>query len=141
MGHFIKKTLSSVYGAWRMITNQDFALLKRELSKRFYSTTVTLGLKRNLEMEFEHPDAKIPILVRKLKTSDVVHLMGNGDLEENDFKLYKYQMGVIEAGIPDGYVAVTGTETPCYMQFLIRGISWESSVIILGRRGKYSNKS
>ncbi|MEX0648871.1 MAG: hypothetical protein WEA56_11005 [Balneolaceae bacterium] len=91
----------------------------QELSKRFYSSHTSVGLRRSLDETFQNPDAKINIRIRKLKEGDFDFLMENGNLEEVDPRQVANHRSLVEAGIPYCFVAVDEDDNPCFMQWLI----------------------
>ena len=93
-------------------------VLRRE--KPYRSTIVSLGLRRDLSVPFAAPDAKIPIAVRRLEPRDYSLLFDTTDagLTPEELTLRKARQELADEGIGRGYVAVTETDDPCYVQWL-----------------------
>lgn len=86
----------------------NFEHLFRVLMKRLYSESKAYGLKRDLSVSFSHPDARIPIRIRKLEASDLKAFSANHT-----------NYGLFEKNIKTAYVACDENNTPCYYQWLI----------------------
>jgi hypothetical protein len=84
----------------------------RRMSKLVYSTTDNYVLRRDLSVALrERPKAKLPITVRPLEPGDVRQIIA-----ERPEGLI---LGVLRAGLPQCYVALTDKGEVCYMQWLI----------------------
>lgn len=111
---FIK--LRNVYD---LLREGHFMVFWSEVYKRMYSTTLSVGLRRDITKNFERPNAKIDISVRKLRKSDAGIILEHGEFAKANPRLAEYQQNLVEANIPNCYVAVTENDEPCYMQWLI----------------------
>ncbi len=117
--HSYNLTLSSLKNAWQLILNGDFQIFFKELTNRIYSTSLSFGLKRDLEAEFESPSARVDLSIRPLKEVDVPDLLENTAKNPVDPRLIARQKAMVDAEIPTCYVALANHEKPCYMQWLI----------------------
>jgi GNAT superfamily N-acetyltransferase len=95
--------------------------LMEALRHRWKSDLTSFGLRRDLNMPFAAPEANIHITVRPLEERDVARIL---DVETPDVtdegredRMTRLQM--LDAGLATCYVAVTATNEPCYMQWLI----------------------
>jgi len=113
------KSFNIIKTAFKMLKNRRFSQFINEIQRRLHSTSFVLGLYRDLNVLFEDPEAKIDIHIRHLKQEDIHLLMDNGQLKEDDIRLYNYQMSLIKANLPTCYVAVNNYGEPCFMQSLI----------------------
>ena len=101
-------------------TGQLSALFTR-VARRVNSTERFICMRRDLDVPFEPPMAKIPLVVRKIQQKDVQPLLDpkgvridrNGGLQRVRRK------ALLETGIGTCYVAVTDDDRPVYMQWLI----------------------
>lgn len=109
--------LSSLFNKARILFKQK--RLWSKLRKHLYSSSRALGLQRDLSKDFTNPDAELNITIRPLKEGDKEILMDHGKLEKNHPQLANYQRRLIESELSTCYVAVTESDEPCYMQFLI----------------------
>ncbi|MBV7267924.1 GNAT family N-acetyltransferase [Winogradskyella luteola] len=76
--------------------------------KRVLSKTEAFGLKRDLTVKFEVPNAQIELLTRPCKASDEIHF--TADLQN---------YGLVQENIPTCYVATNTEGKPCYRQWLM----------------------
>lgn len=111
--------IKSLQNGTHLIRNGYFSVFIQELRKRLYSQSVSVGLRRSLNEPFENPDAKIEITIRPFKKEDFDFLVENGELEKSYPRLVADYRSLMEADIPECYVAVTADDEPCYMQWLI----------------------
>lgn len=93
---------------FNLIKKGEISFMVKGVSKRVFSTTEAFGLKRDLNMPFDAPDAQINIDIRLYKENDRAYFIK--DLQ-ND--------GLIEKDIPNCYVATTSDDKPCFRQWLI----------------------
>lgn len=86
----------------------------------WHSELISLGLRRDLSVPFIAPEAKIPITVRRLEKRDYAVLfdMNAPEIDEEERLLRKARRELAEEGIGAGFVAVTETDDPCYVQWL-----------------------
>ncbi|WP_179005900.1 N-acetyltransferase [Winogradskyella forsetii] len=91
-----------------LIKKRELKFMFNGISKRVYSKNKAFGLKRDLNLPFQNPNAKLDLLIRPFKSEDSAYF--TMDLQ-ND--------GLIEKEIPYCYVAATTENTPCFRQWLI----------------------
>lgn len=115
-----------------LIRSGHYSIIWAELRKRCFSTSISLGLRRELAVDFNDPEARIPIKVRKLKESDTEILLEHGKFAQENPRLAEYQLNLVQSQIPDCYVAVNEDDTPCYMQWLIGSKYNERLLAIFG---------
>lgn len=102
-----------------LIRTGHIHIVKDEINKRFYSKSYSIGLRRDLNTYFDEPQAHIPITIRKLQASDAQIFHPSGAFARKFPRLAAQQMNMIQANIPDCYVAASADNTPTYMQWLI----------------------
>lgn len=73
------------------------------IRKRIYSEIICLGVKRDLNNNFQSPDSKIKIKTRLFKKSDGIY-----------FAHDNHNYGLIEEDIKNCYVATTINDIPCF---------------------------
>lgn len=78
------------------------------IAKRIISKNEVFGLKRDLNLVFENPDALIDITLRPFRDEDQAY-----------FSLDLQNEGLVEKEIPNCYVATDNEDTPCYRQWLM----------------------
>ncbi|MBI1875754.1 MAG: N-acetyltransferase [Acidobacteria bacterium] len=88
------------------------------MKRRARSSTVSLGLQRDLDASFEAPAAAIPITVRPATVVEIATMLNVDDHGLNADELRERRL-LLESGIPQAYVAVTDDGQPCYMQWLM----------------------
>jgi GNAT superfamily N-acetyltransferase len=100
-------------GKWSDVWQSGRALL--------HSETQSFGLRRDVTVPFQAPDAAFPITVRPLQPSDVAVLFGtgDGDLSGEALRERKIRQRMVDAKLATCYVAVTADGQPCYVQWLI----------------------
>lgn len=94
-------------------------VLLREFKKRIYSHSVSIGLQRDLNNEFQAPPAKINIEIRPLRKEDFAELLEPSTDPSVNPRIIAIQKRMVNANIPTCYVAVTTDSKPCYIQWLI----------------------
>ncbi|MAO64135.1 MAG: hypothetical protein CL666_03980 [Balneola sp.] len=110
---------SKIYNALQLIRKGHFIVLLNEFKKRIYSRSVSIGLQRDLNDEYQAPSAKIDIQVRKLRKEDVAELLDPTSDPTINPRIIANQLSMVNANIPTCFVAVTTDDKPCYMQWLI----------------------
>lgn len=89
-----------------------------KLKGRARSSTVSLGLQRDLDVPFAAPEAAIPIVVRRATPDEIASMLAIDDhgltVDER-----RERRSLLESGLPRAYVAVTAEGQPCYMQWLM----------------------
>lgn len=58
-----------------MVVKGEAGLLGREIKRHLYSNERSLGLRRDLDIPFETPEAKLAIEIRPLREEDVGELL------------------------------------------------------------------
>ena len=90
----------------------------QRIKHRIHSREIAYGLRRDLGLSFERPEAKIRVHIRPLEARDLDSLLaGDDDGEEELIK--HYQSRIVEANLPTCYVAANADDEACYMQWLI----------------------
>lgn len=89
-----------------------------KLEGRAWSSTVSLGLQRDLDVPFTAPAAAIPISVRPARDGEIASMLAIPNHGLTSDELLE-RLSLLESGIPTAYVAVTEDEEPCYMQWLM----------------------
>lgn len=110
---------SKLYNAYQLIRKGYFKIFLKELKKRIFSRSVSIGLQRDLENEFQAPPAKIKIQIRPLEKEDVAELLDSTTDPPPNPRIIAHQKSMVNANIPTCYVAATTNNKPCYMQWLI----------------------
>lgn len=100
-------------GQWRDVWQSGRAFL--------YSESESFGLRRDLAVPFQAPNAAIPITIRPLQPDDVAVLFGtrNGHLSGEALRERKVRRRMVEANLATCYVAVAADGQPAYVQWLI----------------------
>lgn len=83
-----------------------------------YSDARAFVLRRDLEIPFEAPPARIPLTVRRLRDSDVAELLQQGSADEDALERAS-RARMLKAGLPGCHVGATEDDRPCYMQWLL----------------------
>lgn len=85
------------------------------------SEHVSLGLRRDLQVPFTSPAAKIPLRVRPLEPRDLPLLdpPTPGALSEEELGDRRNRAVLATAGVGHGFVAVDEDDRPCYVQWLL----------------------
>ena len=100
----------------RLIKEGEYEFLSNEMKKRVGSQSISVGLRRDLTVPFEAPNAKIELNVRPFRAEDTDIL-----IREEDMDLLEIwnQKSLIDANFKQCYVATTQEDVPCYMQWLV----------------------
>ena len=104
-----------------LVAKGEVVLLAREFKRRLYSDERSLCLRRDLDIPFESPAAKLPIQIRPLREEDVGKLLEEYEegipsaaiRERAQLKLFLLEK------VPTCYVAVTEDGSPVFMQWLM----------------------
>lgn len=102
-----------------LLREGHFTVIWEECLKRVYSTSLSVGLRRDLTQDFDKPSARIDISVRKLQSNDTGIILEHGEFAKANPRLAEYQQNLVQANLPDCFVAVNEEDKPCYMQWLI----------------------
>ena len=77
------------------------------------------GLRRDLDAPHTTPEALIPITVRRIRDEDVPAVLEPVESMSLEEKWDRNQrLRLLESGVGAPYVAVTGDDVPCYVQWL-----------------------
>lgn len=113
-------TLSSAEAA------DGFSSLRLRVTRRLrvglYARHLSYGLRRDLDVEFTPPAARIPISVRELVDADVPVLFpaDQSHLGENERLELSWRRAFLDSGVTRCFVAVDERNgEPCYFQWLI----------------------
>ncbi|MDF2980219.1 MAG: hypothetical protein K0S40_4947 [Actinomycetospora sp.] len=105
--------------ARRAVRSGTLGPTARSIGRRVASTTLSYGLRRDLQAPHETPVAKIPISVRPLVDRDVEHILDlDADVDTAERWERQKRVGLLERGIGRPYVAVDAHDDPCYVQWL-----------------------
>lgn len=90
--------------------------------KPYRSELIALGLRRDLEIPFSAPAAKIDLTVRPMVDDDIRILfdLTSPGLSEEERELRKSRGELAAEGVGTPYVAVNADGEPCYVQWLLR---------------------
>lgn len=105
--------------AYRRLRGGQYSVLLSEIMRQLHSETLSFGLRRDLQINFPAPKAKIDISIRQLENEDLASLLDASSQDPAEQRVVSDQQGIVKAGIPGCYVAVTSDGKPCYMQWLI----------------------
>lgn len=103
-----KVLLKRMHIAYKLISEKKTSIVWKNIKTRLNSTVLSLGLERDLNVEFKQPRSLIDFSIRLLRDSDINSL--------NDS--YRH-IRLTNAKIPNCYVAVTKDNVPIYRQWLI----------------------
>ncbi|APG28636.1 hypothetical protein A7E78_12745 [Syntrophotalea acetylenivorans] len=104
-----------------LLVSGKIGLLGREFKRRLYSNERSLCLRRDLDIPFETPAAKLAIEIRPLHETDVGELLDVHD-EGIPGKAVKDRVQrklFLPEKVPVCYVAVTEDGSPAFMQWLM----------------------
>jgi GNAT superfamily N-acetyltransferase len=94
--------------------------LWQALRVRAYSRRVAFGLRRDLRMPFPVPAAKIPLVVRPLRTHDDLSFLAPvPGLDQPAAWGRLNQRRLLAANLPTCWIATEPNGTVCYMQWLV----------------------
>ena len=98
----------------------EYGVIAQKIKSRIQSKTHSYGLRRDLRVPFDPPEAKVPFTIRPLCERDIETIF---DLKKNLPKAEVLELinrlQHVRASIPTCYVAVTSDNTPAYMQWLM----------------------
>jgi len=105
-----------------LVRGHPETLLRRALGTRLHSETFAFGLRRDLDVPFEHPTAKIPLTVRPLQPGDDLSILDvdtlGGGASDVMFERLS-QRRLINSKLPTCWVAIAPDGKVCYMQWLV----------------------
>lgn len=103
-----------------LLKNRRYKEFFDQLHQWIYSESYSFGLRRDLTIPFEAPQAKIPIVVRQMDKEDIQRIIDSVSASASQEKYWLLtEQRLLNAGIPTGYLATTIDDSPCYMQWLI----------------------
>jgi hypothetical protein len=90
--------------------------------KPFRSELIALGLRRDLDVPFPAPAAKIDLTVRPMVDRDreILFDLDTPGISGEERELRKSRSELAAEGVGTPYVAVTADGEPCYVQWLLR---------------------
>lgn len=91
-----------------LLRKGELKFILKGISKRLYSKVYAFGLKRDLSVDFENPNALINLRIRLFSTTD-----------NNYFHEENANLGLVDENIEHCYVAVNDNDIPCYRQWLM----------------------
>ncbi|MCC5941155.1 MAG: hypothetical protein JJU37_06385 [Balneolaceae bacterium] len=109
--------MASLKNAFNLLQDGYYSVFFKEFKNRLYSESFSFGLQRDLSKPFEAPSAKITLKIRPIKDEDIDIILEDSGLVNP--RIIASQRAILEAKIPTCYVAVTASNTACYMQWLI----------------------
>lgn len=86
--------------------------------RHVYGQTRALGLRRDLDVPFSKPPAKIPVTIRPLRATEDV-LFDPGQAEGPDAYEQRSRLQLLESGLGTCWAAVDEDDQVCYVQWLI----------------------
>lgn len=93
--------------------------LRRAVRKRFYSTTVSIGIRDDLSVPFPAPPAKIPLVVRKLQPDDDLSLVADvPGLTPEVARHRADQRWLLNSDLPPPWVAIDPDGAVCFIAYL-----------------------
>ena len=106
--------------AYRLLAEGRVTDLEKRFASRLYGSSTSYGLRRDLDLPFATPTAKIPIFVRRLLETDIPCLLPDKSGNSATSWEIRVRRAHLESEIPQCYVAVDQrTDTPCYFQWLM----------------------
>ena len=104
-----------------LVRGHPQTLLRRALGTRLHSETLAIGLRRDLDCPFVHPTAKLPLVIRPLRSGDDLSILNIDQPELTSDVLFERlsQRRLINAGLPTCWVAIAPDGKVCYMQWLV----------------------
>src|SRR5271166_4327881 len=117
----MKKRTGLAHTAYRLLAEGRVTDLGRRFAGRLYGRSTSYGLRRDLDLPFAAPMAKIPIFVRGLVQADIPFLLPDTSAMDSatSWEL-RVRQAHLESGIPQCYVAIDQrTDAPCYFQWLM----------------------
>lgn len=90
------------------IKSGDFITIYKSIRKRLSSNKKSIGFKRDLNISFKNPKAKIELSVRLIKDRDFEY-----------FKMTHFEDGLIVQNIPNCFVATSKNDVPYFRQWQI----------------------
>jgi RimJ/RimL family protein N-acetyltransferase len=119
-GDQVRGLLTRVRDLGRLMLSGNVAKVWWALNYRAYSDSTSIGLKRDLQVPFRGPTAKIPIGVRPLAAGDDLSAINPEPGLAPDEAFWRLgQRRLLESGLQTCYVAITPDDRPCYMQWVI----------------------
>jgi RimJ/RimL family protein N-acetyltransferase len=109
----------SLKNGLRLISQGRGDIFWKELTNRLHSYSPAICLMRDITIPFPAPSAKIEIFIRPLEERDIQPLIIDSEYSHQNPRWKTRQLNLVEAQIPQCYVAVDANDRPCFMQWLI----------------------
>ena len=104
----------------RLAASGNLAKTWWALAYRAHSDSISIGLRRDLTIQFTGPTAKIPLKVRPLAPSDDLSALDSSPGLSADEPFWRLgQRRLLGSGLQTCYVAIAPDGKPCYMQWVI----------------------
>ena len=117
----LPQLLSRTHDAMSLLVRGHRQMLRRALGRRLRSETLAIGLHRDLDCPFVHPTAKIPLVIRPLRSDDdlsILNIDQPGLTSDVLFERLSHRR-LISARLPTCWVAIAPDDKVCYMQWLV----------------------
>jgi RimJ/RimL family protein N-acetyltransferase len=104
------------------VRSGETSLLLSEARRRLHSDWRHFGLRRDLEVPFDPPNAKVSITIRRLRDEDVPKLLDMHDRRMAPRGPYvrMHRLRFVQQGLGQCWVAARSEDDePCYMQWVI----------------------
>jgi len=113
----------------------EYRVIAQKIRLRIQSQTRSYGLRRDLRIPFDAPEAKIPFTIRTLCAQDIETIfdLKKQNLTKPEVLELINRLQHARANIPTCYVAVTTDNTPAYMQWLMGSQQNESIQIFFNK--------
>ncbi len=119
-GDHMRGLLTRARDLGRLVLDGNASKAWWALAYRAYSDSTSIGLRRDLTILFEGPQAKIPITVRPLRPDDDLSALDPAPGLSADEAFWRLgQRRLLESGLRTCYVAIAPERKPCYMQWVI----------------------
>ena len=105
----------------RLAEAREWSEIRGMMKTCWRSESSTVGLRRDLSVPFTAARAAIPIIVRPLKSDDLLILFGSRDesLTGEALRQRFVRLRMAKASLATCYVAANEADEPCYVQWLV----------------------
>lgn len=133
-GDRVRGLLARARDLGRLVLGGNAAKVWWAVRYRGYSNSTSIGLRRDLQIPFEGPSAKIPIIsLRALAPSDDLSWLDPEPGISADEAFWRLgQRRLLESGLKTCYVAIAPEHRPCYMQWVIPASANERLKAVFG---------
>jgi hypothetical protein len=105
--------------SWYLLRRGELGIVRDNLLRKLWGDDASLGLRRDMDVPFLAPDAQFPISIRPFRESDLSTILDleGPDVPSDEIRDRMARRDIVSHRFSSCYVAVTGDDQPCFIQW------------------------